>query len=124
EVAPTLNAFNTLAEDPFAIFFEPPSLDQRIVNQYALFSVLSDPTLSFDTWLEQRGKQITKLIIPGELKWHVRDRLDWLNINERVLFPGLDGLCSWLRRYYTPTTAQTDLDPQLPEETKNPLPPE
>jgi hypothetical protein len=106
EVVPTLNAFNTLQEEPFALFFEPPSLDHRIINQYALFSVMSDPTLPFDSWLEQEEKHIMKLIIPGELKWHVRDRLDWLNITERVLFPGLDGLCSWLRRYYTPHTGQ------------------
>ncbi len=106
--APSLNAFDALADDTFALFFEPPSLDQRIVNQYALFSVLTDPTQSFDDWLEGRGKQITKLIIPGSLKWQVRDRLDWLNITERVLFPGLDGLCSWLRRYYTPLPARAD----------------
>jgi hypothetical protein len=112
ENAPTLKAFDTLCDNPFALFFEPPSIDQRIVNQYALFSVLSDPKLSFDTWLERNGKQITKVIIPGELKWQVRDRLDWLNITERVLFPGLDGLCTWLRRYYTPHVgAQHDPNP-------------
>src|SRR5690606_15778611 len=84
------------------LFFEPLSLDQRIINQYALFSVMSDPTASFDTWLDEQAIAITKLVIPGALKWQIRDRLDWLNLAERVLFPGLDGLCSWLRRYYTP----------------------
>lgn len=112
-LAPTLGAFDVLCEDTFALFFEPPSLDQRIVNQYALFSVMSDPALAFDQWLESHDKHITKLIIPGELKWQVRDRLDWLNITERVLFPGLDGLCSWLRRYYTPHVAQS-LPPVTP----------
>ena len=106
--APTLNDFDALSDETFALFFEPPSLDQRIVNQYALFSVMTDPDCSFDSWLEKKGKQITRLIIPGALKWQVRDRLDWLNITERVLFPGLDGLCSWLRRYYTPLPARSE----------------
>jgi hypothetical protein len=26
--------------------------------------------------------------------------LDQNNISERALFPGLPGLCSWLKRYY------------------------
>ena len=43
-----------------------------------------------------------KVVVPAELKWEVRDKLDQANINERTLFPGLDGLSRWLVRYYFP----------------------
>src|SRR5436190_1300377 len=45
----SVEALEELGE--FALFVEPPSFDARIVNQYALFSLLSKPHLSLDSWL-------------------------------------------------------------------------
>jgi hypothetical protein len=100
--APGLRELDGLADAPFCLFLEPPSLDERIVNQYALFSLLSDPTSVLDEWLEGHAGLARRLVIPAELKWEVRDKLDQANITERVLFPGLDGLSAWLTRYYLP----------------------
>ena len=80
----------------------PPFLDDRIVNQFALFSVMNGPLLRLDTFLESQKKGVRRLIVPASLKWEVRDKLDQANVTERVLFPGLDGLSRWLRRYYSP----------------------
>ena len=102
QAAPTLRDFDAVPGGPHAIFFEPPSLDDRIVNQYALFSVMSDPQADMDRWLTRHPGLSTRLIIPRELKWEIRDKLDQANITERVLFPGLDGLAEWLKRQYTP----------------------
>ncbi|MBV9212795.1 MAG: FRG domain-containing protein [Actinobacteria bacterium] len=38
--------------DPFIVFFEPPSLDERIINQAAVLSAMSDPTYQLEDWLE------------------------------------------------------------------------
>lgn len=112
-VAPTLAQFDELAEDPFLVFFEPPALDARIVNQYAMFSVLSSAAERPAEWLERSGAGeagpqgdgeplVRRIIIPAALKWEVRDKLDQAGITERMLFPGLDGLAAWLTRYYSP----------------------
>lgn len=96
----SLREFDALADEPFTLFFEPPSIDDRIVNQYALFSVISRPNISMKSWLSQRTTLYRKIRIAKELKWEIRDKLDQANINERVLFPGLDGLSQWLKRQY------------------------
>ena len=102
-IANSLPAFDELAGDrPFVLFLEPPSLDERIVNQFALFSMMSSPTADLQNWLGAHAGLWHRLIIPSELKWEVRDKLDQANITERVLFPGLDGLSRYLKRYYTP----------------------
>jgi hypothetical protein len=88
--------------DEFVIFVEPPSFDERIVNQYALFSLMSRPDSSLDEWLRAHDDLVRRIVIPAELKWEVRDKLDQANVTERVLFPGLDGLTRWLVRYHAP----------------------
>ncbi len=89
-----------------AVFFEPPGIDDRIVNQFAYFSVLSDPYKSMNEWFDMDHEKghvdVIKIIIPKELKLEIRDKLDQSNFTERVLFPGLDGLCTWLKRHYKP----------------------
>ena len=101
-IASGLAELDGLSDDPFLLFFEPPSLDERIVNQYALFSLMSSATAQLDDWLERRPALGRKIVVPAELKWEVRDKLDQANVTERVLFPGLDGLSRWLTRHYTP----------------------
>jgi hypothetical protein len=98
----SLDRFDSSAEEPFVLFFDPPSLDARIVNQFAMHSVTADPDIILDDWFRTHSSPFWKIIIPAALKWEIRDKIDQMNITERLLFPGLDGLCNWLRRYYTP----------------------
>jgi hypothetical protein len=101
--APTLGALDALGGDePFVLFFEPPSLDDRIVNQSAVLSAMSDPAGAMDDWLAAHDDLWHAWRITPEAKREIRGRLDQANVNERVLLPGLDGLAAWLRRYYAP----------------------
>jgi len=99
--APTLRDFDALSRDRFVAFLEPPSLDERIVNQFALFSLVSNASARLEAWLVEHPRCYRRLLVPASLKWEVRDKLDQANITERVLYPGLDGLSRWLKRYYT-----------------------
>jgi hypothetical protein len=100
-VADDFDDFAELGDD-FVVFVEPPSFDERIVNQYALFSLMSRADASLDSWLADHPELARKVVVPQELKSEVRDKLDQANVTERVLFPGLDGLSRWLARYYAP----------------------
>lgn len=100
--AASLEAFERLSAAEFVLFFEPPSLDDRIVNQFALFSVMSAAAGHLERWIADHPELVRRIVIPAELKWEIRDKLDQANVTERVLLPGLEGLSAWLRRYYTP----------------------
>lgn len=50
----TLTEFDALGiDEEFLLFFEPPSIDDRIVNQFALFSVMPNSQRSVDEWLNE-----------------------------------------------------------------------
>jgi len=103
ELAGSLERLDDLGGDePFVLFFEPPSLDERIVNQAAVLSIASSPELQVEDWLGEHDDVWRAWRIPGEVKPEIRARLDQANVTERVLMPGLDGLAAWLCRYYSP----------------------
>ncbi len=100
-----LRDFDALARSPFLVFLEPPAIDRRILNQFALFSLMSSPTAEIDEWLARHPELCRRVIVPAGLKWEIRDKLDQANVNERILFPDLDGLSRWLTRYYQPASS-------------------
>jgi hypothetical protein len=104
ESVSNLTEFERLATNDGALFFEPPSIDERIINQFGFFSVMPGATEVMDDWLVSHPKLWRKIVIPAALKWEIRDKLDQANITERVLFPGMDGLSRWLKRHYSPKT--------------------
>jgi hypothetical protein len=98
----SMREFDALAREPFLVFLEPPAMDRRILNQFALFSLMSSPLAEMNVWLDRHPDLCRRVIVPARLKWEIRDKLDQANVNERVLFPDLDGLSRWLARYYRP----------------------
>jgi hypothetical protein len=95
-----IDCFMKLNENAL-IFFEPPSIDERIVNQYAMFSFMLNPDADKLDWLKERPTLYKRIIIPKDLKWEIRDKLDQANISERIMYPGLDGISKCLARWYS-----------------------
>ena len=100
EAAKDPSALRAASPDPFLLFLEPPTVSERIEHQAALFSMLSHVEAPLDAWLARHPDAWRHVVVPAGLKWEVRDRLDQIGMTERLLFPGLDGLSSWLSRYY------------------------
>jgi hypothetical protein len=97
-----LKELDNIQKETFLMFLEPPSLDERIIQQHALFSITNSSSAMVETFLLDHPELYFRIIIPKELKWEIRDKLDQANITERVLFPGLNGLSLWLKRHYSP----------------------
>jgi hypothetical protein len=96
---PQLQDFDKCSRDAL-VWFEPPSLDPRIVNQYALFSVMPRVDSSQSEWLERHPDLHWVIPIPKGLKAEIRQRLQVMNVTQRILYPGLEGIAQWLKAYY------------------------
>jgi hypothetical protein len=88
---------------PFAVLLEPPTLDTRIAAQSAVFTLSTDTTKPFDAFLAEHGllDTLTKYLIEASDVSLVRDQLDMATVDERRLFPDLDGVAERMRRYYS-----------------------
>ncbi len=96
----------------FACLFDPPAVDVRLVAQTAAFTLCSDKTQPFDHFLRRCGlaSTLTRYVIPAAYVDGVRDQLDLCGIDERKIFPDLDGVAAQVRRYYSasgPAAEQT-----------------
>ena len=100
ELVDNLASYDEDMGDSAFVCIEPPSVDQRIINQYSFFSIIPNGMKDIEGFLKKYTRNTVKYIIKKEIRWDVRDLLDQLNINERILYPGLDGLSKTLARHY------------------------
>lgn len=82
------------------VMLEPHYIDQRIVAQYSFFSVIPSDMKSVEEFLDTNTDKTRKYVIDRKLRWDLRDILDRLNMNERMIYPGMDGIAKWLARHY------------------------
>ena len=100
DAAQSLAQYDLDLGDRGMVVLEPPSLSARIVNQYSFFSVIPMDMENVEEFLDRYTENTVKYVIDRRLRWRVRDMLDQLNMSERIVYPGLDGLSRWIARHY------------------------
>jgi hypothetical protein len=90
-------------EQPLACMLEPPSLHERIAAQQGTFTLCTDVRHSFDEFLVANDLEhaLQRFVIPLDASKHVRDQLDIVGMDERRIFPDLDGVAAFMSRYYS-----------------------
>ena len=96
----SLDAYDKDMGRDSVVLLEPRSIDQRIINQYSYFSITPCRINKMEDFLERNTSRTVKFVISKDIRWRIRDMLDQMNMNERMMLPGLDGICSWLTRHY------------------------
>ncbi len=100
EAAGSLEQYDLDMGSSAMIIIEPPSMNERIVNQYSFFSLVPMEMTDIEGFLDERTVNTVKYVIDKNLRWRIRDMLDQLNISERIVYPGLGGLSKWIARHY------------------------
>ncbi len=81
--------------DPYALDkvykYRPPYISARIQNQAGLFTVHHQPDVAFE------HDKLMKVIIPKSLKAAIKKTLFKYGINQRLMYPGLEGVARDLR---------------------------
>lgn len=95
-----LEEYDSDMGDNAMLLLEPPSIDQRIINQYSYFSIVPSGIEDIEEFLENKTSNSVKYIIDKNIRWEIRDLLDQMNMNERIFYPGLEGISAWIKRHY------------------------
>ena len=102
------------AAQHFVCLLDPPAVTPRIAVQSGAFTLSSAKDKALDQILAEAGigDALTRFIIPRDCAGYIRDQLDLCTVDERRLFPGLDGIAAELRRYYSSSGAEQHPDRQ------------
>lgn len=96
----------------YPIFHIPMYLDQRMAAQSSLFLLWGTDKRSLnEQCINDNKHSILKLKISGRMKNILCKELDSFNINEKTLFPGLDGVGQYINRHYQDYLAKIKFDP-------------
>ena len=89
--------------EEFVCLLDPPALTPRLQVQSGAFTLASSKDKSLETILTDAGlaDALEQFVIPAQRVGFLRDQLDLCAVDERHLFPGLDGVAAVLRRYYS-----------------------
>ena len=74
--------------------------DKKIINKYSYFSIIPKKIKDIESFFDNCTSNTVKYCIDKNLKWRIRDMLDQMNISERTVYPGLDGLTTWIKRHF------------------------
>ncbi len=99
-VCRNLDQYDSAMKNNNMVIVEPPSMDERMMNQYSFFSIVPAGVEKVDDILKFHEDAVKKYVISRNIRWQIRDMLDMSNINERIVYPGLDGIASWISRHY------------------------
>lgn len=100
EIAENIEQYDADMGADAMVCFEPPSLDQRIANQYSFFTAIPSGITNLEEFLDTHTEHTVKYVIDKSLRWELRDILDQFNVNERMIHPGKAGIAKWLARHY------------------------
>ncbi|MEE0510364.1 MAG: FRG domain-containing protein [Peptococcaceae bacterium] len=98
------------------LMFIPPYIDQRMSAQSSRFLLWGENQSALEDMIKPNNKMqldtgmnvdfindehfLGKMIVPTECKKGIMKELDLLNINEKSIYPGLDGIGIYLNKYY------------------------
>ena len=87
----------------FVCLLDPPAITPRLAVQSGAFTFSTDKSRPLDQLLRDAGIEhaLSRFVIPADRVNFIRDQLDLATVDERRLFPGLDGIAAELKRYYS-----------------------